>query len=442
MRLVPFTQRPHPPASSGYSVRELTRLSELAPWREALTALARASRRPSLFLTPAYLEAFEAHDEYARAHSTAVLLLAFDGDRLAGFLPLREVNDPIAGVPCRKLEHFTTHDMDRPTLAAAPEDEVGCSVAFIEHLAERRGWTFLELMEQEEGAPLGAAAEALAGRGFYVRRYPNNANATIPIGAGFEPWFNGLHQQRTNLTKRTRALMERGEVQFWASAGRGGAQALLDLYLDVERRSWKLEAHAGITRHPVRVEMFRAMLSAPQESTPLFHFLLLDGAPIAGFVSLEYGDTLFGMELAYDDAFKDLAPGNVMFMLAMRDAADRGVKAVNLLGNFSYHKSRWDAVITPTFAVQVYRRPSLHYLKARGGELQRRLRGPQLTQADAQHNLSKPQAAVKVVAELAASRGLAEHVLAEVQAHGADPVVLSGAALAQALPFAVGRKSA
>lgn len=416
------------------AVQAFTRLGDLAPWRGALSELARASRRPSPFITPAYLDAFEAHDEFAREGSQPLLLLAFDGARLAGFLPLRKVKERLLGVTCTRLEHFTIHDMDRPSLAAAPEDEAPCAVAFVDHLAtHERGWSFLELMEQQQGAALGAAAEALAGRGFYARRFPNNANATVSLASGFDAWFGGLGHQRANVVRRMRALLERGDVQLWASAGRGAAQALLDLYLDVEQRSWKRDAHAGISRSPRRVELFRAMLEAPQETAPLFHFLLLDGLPIAAMLGLEYGDTLFAMEWTYDDAFKELAPGNVLYALAMRDTADRGLRSVNLLGNFSYAKARWDAVITPTFAVQVYRRPSLHWLKARTGELLRRLQGEAPTQADADHNLSKPAGAPAPRADRDASRALAARVLAEVQAHGADPVVLGGAALAQSL---------
>lgn len=422
-------------------VRAFTRLPELARWRRELSALARASRRPSPFLTPAYLEAFETYDEFAREGSRPLLLLAFDGSRLAGFLPLREVQERLLGVTATRLEHFTTHDMDRPGLAAAVEDEAACAAAFVEHVATReRGWTFFELMEQQEGAPLGAAAEALAARGFYVRRFPNNANATLSFDGGFDAWFRGLNNQRSNVTRGTRAMLARGSVEVWASAGRGGAQAMLDLYLDIERRSWKHDAHAGISRSPLRVELFRAILSAPQETAPLFHFLVLDGVPIAATLGLEYGDTLFGMELAHDDAYKDLSPGNVLFMLAMRDAADRGVRSVNMLGNFAYHKAHWGAAITPTYAVQVYRRASLHHLKARAGELKRRLQRGAPTQAEATHNLSKPAGAPAQTVDRAASRALAARVLGELQAHGADPVVLQGAALQEALPFGPGRR--
>jgi CelD/BcsL family acetyltransferase involved in cellulose biosynthesis len=415
---------------------------ELSPWRAAIDALNLASRRVSPFHTTEYLDAFLANDEFAVPGTEPLLLLALEGDRLVGFLPLRRRPDRVLGQRRTCLEFLTTHDTERPTLLARPEDERRCAEAFLRHVVEAEPrWTFLELMEQEEGSPLAEAAGALDPGRFYVRRFPNNPNATVlfPEG-GLEAWFRTLGNFRTSMARRVRALLEKGNAEFLSCASRAAAPALLELYLDLEARSWKSVGRAGISRHPTRVELFRSMLQLGCAESPLFHWVLLDGLPIAGMLSLSFAGTVYQMELAYDEGFSELSAGNVLFLLAVRDAMSRGARAYNLLTNFAYHKSRWRAAITDTHAVQVYRRGSLHYAKARGGELRRRFLGTGPSQRHTEFNLSKPDGAAGGAADRSVSRARADAILAPLVS-GGQAVRLAGEAFVAAFPFDVRRKA-
>jgi hypothetical protein len=56
-----------------------------------LDALGAASRLPSFFSSRGFLEALLDHDERRVPGDEVVLLAALEGDRLAGFLPLRRI---------------------------------------------------------------------------------------------------------------------------------------------------------------------------------------------------------------------------------------------------------------------------------------------------------------------------------------------------------------
>jgi CelD/BcsL family acetyltransferase involved in cellulose biosynthesis len=427
----------------GLRVEALRAIDELEPWRGALTRLNLASRRPTPFNTPEYLATFLAHDEYAMPGCEPLLLLALEGERLIGFLPLRRRPDRVLGRSRTKLEVLVTHDNERPGIVARAEDEARCAAAFYRHVAEREpGWTFLELMEQDDTSALLLAPRALDPRRFHVRRYLNNPNATIDLSAGFEAWFRGLNNFRVNVGKRVRGLLAAGDVALLSSTDPTATTALLDVFLDVEGRSWKRPARAGISRHPTRVELFRALLGPGQPAVPVVHLLLLDGVPISAMVLLLFAGTMFGLEAVYDDAYREFAPGNVTLTLAIRDAVARGARALDLLGNFAYYKAKAGAVITETSAVQIYRRGTLHHARALAGALRRRLLGPPRTQRDADFNLSKPRDATVEAADRAVARGRLEEILTALSARGARVDRLSGEALAAAFPFQVRRRSA
>ncbi len=413
-----------------------------APWRDAIARLNQASRRPSPFQTLEYLETYAAHDEQARPGDEPLLLLALADGEPVGFLALRRRLDRVAGLRCARLDHFCLHDADRPGLSARPEDERACAAAMLRHLAEREpGWSLLELGEQDAGSPFTAAGELLPGRRFYVRRFPNNPNGTVDLAAGFEPWFKALHgEQRSKVTRRARTLLGPGDVELVVARGGAGPAALLDAYLELEGRSWKAPAHAGISRHPERVAFFRALLAPGGPAEPTFLFLLRGGLPIAGFLTLAFGRATYGMEMAFDEAEAEQAPGNVLMLLAIREAAAQGAAAFNMLGNFEYHKARWRAEVTETDAVQVFRRLGPHHLRAVAGEWRRRLLGAGTSQRDVEYNLTRepagaPATAGRQPAELEAARAAAAAALAGLAGQAGAPARYTGPALAALLPF-------
>jgi len=349
-------------------------LDALRPLRAALRDLNLAARRPSPFQTVEYFAVHTAHDELAKQGTRPLFLVAFEAERPIGLLPMRRRPEPLLGVPRTRLELLTTHDTDGLGVIARAEDEERCAEAFAQHLFERtRGWTMLELRDQDSGSPLHRPP--LDARRFYLRHEPSNPHATIDLRGGFEAWFRSLSQFRSTLGRAMRRLFAAGRVEFVACADRCGAPAMLELFLDLETRSGSGERGVGIGRSPTRVAKFRALLGPEQQHEPLFHWLLLDGLPIASMLSLQFANVAYQMEIVFDRAFAELGPGNVLFMLAVRDAVARGARAYNLLASSAYSRQRWNALVTETNVVQVYRRGSLHHQQAVMGEWRRRMFG-------------------------------------------------------------------
>lgn len=366
-------------------------LAELSPLAAQLDALNLASRRPSPFDTFAYLQTFTAHDEFAVPGQEPLLLVARDGATLVGFLPLRKIPERLLGLGFTSIRFLMTHDNDRPRAVTRPEDEVRCCEAFYRYLVEaERGFALLELGEQDEASKLYCPPPALDLHRFYQRRFPNNPNATLALSyRSLDEYLHTFHKaHRKGVRRSAQRLFATGNVELVAARDPASLPALFDLYLDLERRSWKAKVGGHIGRHPRRIAFFRRLLEADQPMKMEIRLLRLDGVPIAGVVTGAFGADLYAFEEAFDEAYRDLAPGNTMMLLLIQEAIAGDYRTLNLLGNYAYYKAQWHATITETSAVQLYRKGSLIHLKALCGEAWRWLRPP-LTQREASFNLEK-----------------------------------------------------
>ena len=402
-------------------VRAYDSLEALRGLGERLDELNLASRRPSPFASLSYLATFLANDEDAHHGYRPLFLVAFEGERPVGWMALRRQPGRLAGLPAHRIEFLVLHDNERPHMACRAADEPRCAEAFLRHLAEgERGWSLLEWMEQDEGSPLAAAATSA--RGCWVRRFDHNPNATIELrwpDAG--EYYRSLSKNfRASIRSGINRLTAAGRIEFVSTWEPAAANRFLDLHLDVEGRSWKGPARAGVSRHPVRVGFFRALMAAEQPMRMGLRAMLLDGVAIACEINGQFGDTWYAMEGTYDEAWRETGPGHLLFLMTVREALARGVRAINLLNNYAYVKKRYGATITETAAVQIFRPWTPLWAKARLGDLRRRLLGRGTTQADVDYNLVKgrregdeegDQAPAAARPDRSASRRLAAEVL-------------------------------
>jgi CelD/BcsL family acetyltransferase involved in cellulose biosynthesis len=375
-------------------VRAYRSLDGLGPLVERLDALNLASRRPSPFATIPYLRAFLANDEFADGSEEPLLLVAFAQGEPVGWLPLRRHRARALWIPSTRIEFLVTHDNDRPGLSCRAADEARCAEAFLRHLVDREpSWSWLEWMEQDGSSPLARVAHGASG--FFVRRFANNPNATVECRwANAGEYYRSLSRNfRASLRKGVNRLFSEGRVEFASSSDPEATARLLDLHLELEQRSWKGPSKAGIGRHPRRIAFFRSLLDAAQPMRMSFRILLIDGVPIASELNGLFEETWYSMEVAYDESYRDCNPGHLLFLMTIRDALERRSRAVNLLNNYAYVKRRYNAVITETAAVQIFRPGTPPWAKAHLGDLRRRLLGRGTTQADVAYNLEKPRPA-------------------------------------------------
>lgn len=341
-------------------------LAELDP--VALEGVNANSPRASLFASPAWLSHFIAHDGGFRARgATPYVLTAWEGRLLKGYLPLKATTDHLG----RSLSSLITLEVERPRVVAAAEDEERVTQAFFRFLLHRADeWDLLEFVQQDEGSPLFAGPAELGSR-HWLRRLDDRQNNVIalpfPDGAAYA---GSLSQKMRYGTRRLlKRLLATPGLTMWRGKNPASRSALFEVFRDVERRSWKDRAHAGVGE---RHETYRAALADPSFESVVC-IVCIAGLPIAGSIWVHYGKTTFKLQTIYAESHEDLAPGTLMSCVPIGDAIARRSVAFDLLPDFSHYKSRWGAKAIDTQRVQLFRVGSLRHLKAVAGEFWRRV---------------------------------------------------------------------
>jgi hypothetical protein len=347
-----------------------------------------------------------------------------------------------------KLEFLVTQDTDRPHLVSLPNHELEIGKAFLDFLIEREDeWTFLELKEQDADSAMRAVSLQLDNPKYWVRHFPNPSNNTIDIEwDSLRQYYASLSaNMRSAVSRHIRSLIGAGDLHVVTSSNSRILPLLFDAYLNIERRSWKVLAGAGVGRHPLRIQHHLKLMELDQPMETQLTLVILDGLPIAGILNAGYCQTLYQLELVHDHAFGHLGPGSLTYLLSLRSAIEGGFRRYNVLANFEYHKSRWLAHAIPTVGVQLYRMGSAHFYKALFGDFYRKIapppmdgRGPNLTRGDVpEDSLFDDSDAIASRRSARMSSSELEWLLRAVVESGGTH--LTGTELSDLLPFKPGK---
>jgi hypothetical protein len=433
---------------AGLSVRVARSIRGEPLLERELDALNMASRRPSPFNGSRFLQAFLDNDEFGGAEQEPRFLLAVEGDRLVGFLPLR-LRRGVARALGRtepRLEFFVFSDSDRPDMISRPSDERRVADAFWTHLlGPGQDWSVLELVNLEMGSPLlpvpglprlGVRARLLEGKSTAIMATP---------GPDLHAYWKSLKKNwRHTVGRLGRRLLASGSVELVSSRDERARLPLLDLYLDLERRSWK--RNHGIGRHPARLGLHRALCDPDQHLRLSFEFILLDGVPIAGMIFGEFPGVLYGMEICYDAGYAPLGPGNAMMLLSVLEPLRCGAPSLNLFGGFAYYKANWASELIPSRTLQIFRAGSAHWAKAYAGDLRRWVERSWGRTREGRFNEAKREVEQRAEGQPAAAapsgppvrdeeRALAARILGALHEQGVAVERMSGTSLETILPF-------
>jgi hypothetical protein len=360
------------------SVRCFESLDAASFLRDDINELNRLSARPDPFSSFEFLDNFFRHDSsfVDRRHARLWFLTAFDGDRLVGYLALKQEGRRILGLRSGTLGFLVAHDGDRPHVVARPGHLGPVCQAFCTYALGHGGqWNLLEFHQQDSTSPLWTPPPALDRPGYRLRQWPNRENCTIRVRwPSLRDYVAALPKKfRSNLGRQLRAMFAAGQIEWLASSDPATTPALYELYRTVEAGSWKSLSKDPIGAQARRPAYVLGLLDGRQPMRASIQLLLLDRRPIAGLLSGAFQDGLYALDIVYDSRLSAMAPGSAMLLMAMRHAIDGRFSFLNLLSGFAYYKVSWLADVIETRAVQIYRAGSLPYWSRLIGDAMRRL---------------------------------------------------------------------
>ena len=359
------------------SVRWLRGLEEIDRYRDVLVGLADQSGRQLPFAHPDFLRAYVSHFEYSTDPPIPEVLLAEEAGEAIGFLATR-VGRAAAWSRLRVAERslLVTHDHDRFNLVASPQNERAAAGGIVGALLAHPGASALDLAGLVIGSPLHAELHAQARRAptWAVYDIALPPFSTVPVS--FESlggYFGSLSKtMRSNVSRQGRRLFAAGEVQLLTARGAEEVSPLFPAFLDVERRSWKYPAHAGVLRSPKRTAFFRQVAEGRTSYEPILVGVVLDGVVIAALLLGRYGEEMWALEMSFDDQYSSLGAGQLLLLLAMSEAIHHGVVAIGFFQHFAYFKRRWLATDVPVVSTRIVRVGSPLHIRHVGGHLARR----------------------------------------------------------------------
>jgi CelD/BcsL family acetyltransferase involved in cellulose biosynthesis len=249
------------------------------------------------------------------------------GDDVAALLPLS-----------REQGRFARWTMIGAHEVCEPDDALCVNPQAARRLAEAivRDARALEVDRIPVGSPLiPALRDAMRGKGLVsVRRA--TPTPTIALDDRWRDPASCFNSgRRSDFRRAARRAAEFGAVSFEIlSPGPAEFDALFDEAVAVELRSWKREAGTAIAADRAKESCFRHYFrSACERGTFRIAFMRIDGKAVAMQMALECLDRFWLFKIGFDEDVGRCSPGTLLMLHTIGWAADRELKAYELLGN-------------------------------------------------------------------------------------------------------------
>lgn len=262
----------------------------------------------------------------------ARLLLAWEGEALAGLLPLQMRG--VAGVTMATQNwEQRVRALGQPLVRAG--DERAFWAGALPYLDRHAGGAFLRMSALAADSPATAALTAMldeSGRPFEVTRSYERA----VLHGGVSSEAHAREHVRGKVLKEHRRLRsrlaDRGGLVFDRLASQADAGAWIDALFKLELTGWKGRDGVAAAADPATEAAFRAMLIEAHRRGRLdFHRMTIGDQPIAMLACIEGpGDTAVQLKIAHDEAWAQSSPGVLLEMEYLRYALDeRGLALVD-----------------------------------------------------------------------------------------------------------------
>lgn len=150
-------------------------------------------------------------------------------------------------------------------------------------------------------------------------------------------------RRRADLRRAQRRAENLGELSWeLLSPGAPGLDALLQEAFRVEAAGWKGHAQTALAHDATRAAFYRKYAAAAAAAGTLrLCFLRIGGQAAAMQLAVEVGDRLWLLKIGYDERFARCSPGSLLLRRTIADAAARGLRAYEFLGQSSEWTRVW-----------------------------------------------------------------------------------------------------
>lgn len=201
--------------------------------------------------------------------------------------------------------------------------------ATLRHLRASRGGVRLVLKNVPTGSPLLDALPRLAaqqGLATFVREA-----STSPVVRFPSNWDAYLRSRsphvRSELRRKIRRIEGAGTVKFVAASTPADCARAIEDVIAIERQAWKLASGGAMVARPERERFYRELArSCAARGWLRMYLLYLNSKPAAYLYGFAFRNEYYAYQTSFDDAYRHLSPGTILFERALQDACRRGLQ--------------------------------------------------------------------------------------------------------------------
>ncbi|HST12728.1 MAG TPA: GNAT family N-acetyltransferase, partial [Terriglobales bacterium] len=146
---------------------------------------------------------------------------------------------------------------------------------------------------------------------------------------------------RSQLKQIRLRIQAQGKLKF--SCTRSADSTALDRFYELEVSGWKGSSPGGLSVLKTGMRSFynEVAYCAAREGYFSLYFLEMDEKLIAGHYSLTHRGHCYSPKVAYNEDYKQYAPGHLIISEILRDCAARGIHTFDITGQDQPWKMKW-----------------------------------------------------------------------------------------------------
>jgi CelD/BcsL family acetyltransferase involved in cellulose biosynthesis len=294
-------------------------------------------------------------DNFAPRTRLRILVGRDEYGMLVATLPLMRERGSLLSAPVRQLTSTANFHSPRFDLLAIDGEAAG--QAFFRHLSTDTSWDVLRIDDVPQGGNAWHLYEAARLAGSPVGTWSSLQSPYIPLHSTYAEFQAQLSSKfRANLRRRRKKLDEMGRVTVERVMGGMELDGKLEEGYALEQSGWKGRGGTAIAQDNATWGFYTELARTASYGGHLaLYFLRLDGKPIAFHYGLEYGRRYYLLKPAYDEAYRECSPGQLLMDEVLKDCMVRGFEEFDFLGPDMTWKRDWTRHVRPHTWLFVFR---------------------------------------------------------------------------------------
>jgi len=308
---------------------------------------------PSPFMSWAWHRAWADSAPVAEAAASKVLVDFGTKGTVQALLPVLLRRIAFRRVPVTALT-WAIGDLGCPDhLDALATPETGLDV-LVPALAELPWEVFVLSNLAPNAANVGRLCEAMAGRGWVVRRRPLWACPYLELGDDWDRYLATLTSTRRQTLRRKERNLRRDHAMVITDYDGDRLDEGWNLLVALHERRW--DGGGGAFRDPSVIRLHRRFVAELAARRQLWLSTLdVDGVPAAAWYGFTFGDTVYFYQSGRDPRWERESVGVVLMAAMIRRAIERGYRRFDFLRGEDVYKRDWTESRRITEEITIFR---------------------------------------------------------------------------------------